>query len=299
LEEDRLSALISIEKGVFMLLIRRAGLTDIPKIRRCLNEVVNYKNNFYSEPLRGILFYILKKSCYIISKNEVSQGIIVIKNVTREVFYYPFSNAVISFPKLIYLLKNYFDLSKYKIKLRYRKIDVNICKKFFSFKILNDVKYMYMDICAKHVSGIEEKENLSIRQAKINNDEGYRVVLQNKIFSHIIGRKELTLQEVLNEQNDPKFLKDLCFILEEYSIPIGYGQILMFDELYFLVNFGIVSEYRGGGYGYYFLSKILSSCLDHGIDELYLSVDSSNISAIKLYEKVGFQEIYNSITIEL
>ena len=96
-------------------------------------------------------------------------------------------------------------------------------------------------------------------------------MLQNVIFGNIEGRRDLTIQEVLFEEKKQGFLADMCYILEINKIPSGYGQIVALEKGYSLVNFGITSQFRGFGYGYYFLSYILEECRLSGIKDLYLS----------------------------
>ncbi|WP_443110822.1 GNAT family N-acetyltransferase [Caloramator sp. mosi_1] len=54
------------------------------------------------------------------------------------------------------------------------------------------------------------------------------------------------------------FLKDYCYVLYKNHMPIGYGQIIKDRSLYYLVNFGIIEEFRGMGFGYIFLNYILN-----------------------------------------
>jgi mycothiol synthase len=52
---------------------------------------------------------------------------------------------------------------------------------------------------------------------------------------------------------------------------------------------GTIPEYRGKGIGKKVLLAGLSYLQDRGVTTAYLSVDSENVSAIALYESVGFE----------
>ena len=70
----------------------------------------------------------------------------------------------------------------------------------------------------------------------------------------------------------------------------GYGVI----EKGFVGLFDIVvkEEFRGKGYGKEIVKKILEKAVETGIEKAYLAVVNDNIIAKKLYEKLGFKEIY-------
>ena len=83
-------------------------------------------------------------------------------------------------------------------------------------------------------------------------------------------------------------------LLEEISRIV---KIVEIENQYFLVNFGIIPEFRNNGYGYKFLNVISVDCAKKGIKHLYLSVNRHNTSAVELYKKDGFIELYNILTI--
>ena len=70
----------------------------------------------------------------------------------------------------------------------------------------------------------------------------------------------------------------------------GYGVI----EKGFVGLFDIIvkEEFRGRGYGKEIVQTILEKAVEAGIEKAYLSVVNDNTIAKKLYEKLGFKEIY-------
>jgi ribosomal protein S18 acetylase RimI-like enzyme len=152
---------------------------------------------------------------------------------------------------------------------------------------------MSLDIKKDVNNPLEMQDGILVRRMVINKEEPVRVKLQNNIFGNAQGRRELTLLEVYSEERKSSFLKEMCFILDVHGEPGGYGQILISDDEYYLVNFGVINEYRSKGYGLYFLSKIIENCSLSGINHLNLCVDNDNTPAINLYKKLGFKELYS------
>lgn len=56
-------------------------------------------------------------------------------------------------------------------------------------------------------------------------------------------------------------------------------------------NVAVSEEYRGNGYGYQLLQYLIELGNKQGITAYTLEVRESNCSAIKLYEKIGFQNV--------
>lgn len=278
-----------------MLEIRNARLKDIHEIKNSVEDCD--KNNYYSNFTGNVLYFIIINKCFLIVNNKSIQGIIFIKENKKEVFYIPV-NINTSFFHFMYILKKYFNLSGYSLELRYKKISTLLSEKYFSIYIKSDLKYMCIDLLNLTIN-CNHHENVLIRKMNIGKDEKIRVKLQNEIFGNVPKRRNLTVKEVLYEEKGSGFLNNYCFFIEENSIPAGYGQIVISGGEYYLVNFGIIPEYRNKNLGFIFLSGILSECKNNDIAKLYLTVDKNNLSAINLYYKSGFIDLYNSIQISL
>lgn len=280
-----------------MLSLIRANLFQILKLNRIFTQHNKNKNilNFYSDFKESTLGYILNGDIHFIMKDSLILGIIIIDSCNKLIHFMPIDNSISIF-KLLHLLNRNLNVKGYALSLNYKKINTENLKKFFSIKITENMMYMHLKLSVNSYKDYNNSALLA-RNLIINKEENIRVVLQNKIFDNVENRNLLTLDEVLNEQSNSRFLKDFCFILEEYREPIGYGQILKFSNKYTLVNFGIIPKHRNNGYGYYFLKNIIRECSRANFKDLYLSVNKHNGSAINLYRKIGFEEIYNIMTI--
>ena len=57
-----------------------------------------------------------------------------------------------------------------------------------------------------------------------------------------------------------------------------------------ILEIGVLPEYRGKQIAWHMISQYISKMKKQRIDEVVLGVAESNIPAIKLYEKLGFQQ---------
>jgi GNAT superfamily N-acetyltransferase len=281
-----------------MILVEKACLRDIKKIKRFLEGTAS--TNFYSEFKESVFFYILKKNCFLISLNGKMKGAVIIKKSANILFYIPAaSSKCLSFFSLMFILKKYFNLQGFYMDIKYKKLNLNSYRKYFSFNLVNNYKLMHRSLCIPFDEIATKTSQARIRKLQVGKDEGLRVILQNDIFGNTTGRRDLTIDEVLMEEKKQGFLANMCFILEIGDTPSGYGQIVILENGYSLVNFGIISQYRGCGFGHYFLNCILKECWNAGIKNLYLSVDNENKEALALYVKAHFEELSNTVRIIL
>ncbi|MGG7059772.1 GNAT family N-acetyltransferase [Clostridium tertium] len=142
----------------------------------------------------------------------------------------------------------------------------------------------------KYKFNINENIIFSLKKLNVGKDEKLRCDIQNDIFSQL-NRKPLTVDDIYADMTQDYFLKDLSFfgmINNEY---IGYGQIIFNRNMYTIVNFGIVTKYRGLGLSKILLSEIINKARGYGIKELYIRVDPDNTKAINLYKRIGFKEV--------
>lgn len=277
-------------KGVIMLEVKRVKLYEINKARKFIKQ--NRRSNSpLSSDLTGLsIEYFLFGSSYFLKKNNKLAGIILISDSQKKVFFFSSVSVPISMFKFIYIINKFFSLNGYTFKARYKGINISKIKGKFPFRIITNHRLMHTTINNAIATC---PHNLSVVPIRKNRDEKIRVYLQNKIFENGINRRDLTLSEVLSEEKSSKFIENCCFILNIDGTPSGYGQIIVENSIYYLVNFGIIPECRNLGYGYHFLSMILEQCLYKGINDLYLFVDYTNVSAFNLYIKAGFSELDN------
>lgn len=280
-----------------MVTILRIRLNNLINAYRILHKQNKDEFNYYSDFNESFIKYFIIKQCYFIIKNDIIAGILLFNMERREIIYIPAAKDSLSLFRLIYILNNNFNVNGYTLTVRHKKLNSKLYRCYFPVDILGNHKYMQLDTCKSIYNSFNIPENTIVRKMLINKEEVLRVKLQNNIFGNVANRRELTLTEVLSEERKNTFLKNMCFILDINGDPGGYGQILIIDGEYYLVNFGVTTEYRKKGYGEYFLSKIVDNCSSRGINRLNLCVDNDNTPAVNLYKKLGFKEQYNKFSI--
>lgn len=281
-----------------MYSIIKAKLTDITKIKNILKKANLKEFNILSNYNWIVFKEIIMKNVFIIveRKNKKTSHIAVVlmNRKTKELFY--FSGKKLSFTTLYSILKSNTSFSNYKLNARYINFSLKDIMENRIFDIVKDFKCMSIETYKeKHLI----HKNLEVKTMKIDKEEKARVELQNNIFNNIAGRRELTLKEVYNEERSNGFIVDMCFFLTLEGIKIGYGQILHVEGNYYLVNFGVLQEYRGNGYASDFLDAIIMKCSENGLEKLLLTVDNFNLPAVNLYQKHGFKEEYNFCIIKI
>ena len=164
-------------------------------------------------------------------------------------------------------------------KLGFKKCKFTILLKINLSNYINLNKYI-----------LKNKEyNINLKKLIVGKDEYLRCTIQNDIFIKD-SRRPLTVEDIYADMNQDYFIKELCYfglINGEY---LGYGQIIYNRNMYTIVNFGLVSKYRGKGLSKFFLNMIIEKAKEYGIQDLYIRVDPNNIKAINLYKNIGFIE---------
>ncbi len=107
-------------------------------------------------------------------------------------------------------------------------------------------------------------------------------------FSKIKDKERLTLKKMLTKSTVDNYYFKL--IRDGHIIACGLG---VKENIYFgLFDIIVEENYRGKGYGIKLLNEILTFAKINLAQKAYLQVVANNYPAIKLYEKVGFKEIY-------
>lgn len=135
---------------------------------------------------------------------------------------------------------------------------------------------------------IKHDENISFRQFRIDKDEKLRCEIQNDIFNYN-GREPINIRDIMYEEKQDYYRSDRCVFILLDNKEIGYAQIIYNKGMYMLVNFGILEEYRGLGYGEILLEYMINLAYDIKLSELYIRVNDSNYKALNLYKKIGFK----------
>ena len=135
----------------------------------------------------------------------------------------------------------------------------------------------------------EKYDNLVITTEimKKNEEEQLRCDIQNSVFFNE-DRSPLQLEDIENDIKQDYYIDDLSMFVKINNIAIGYGQVIYNRGMYTVVNFGIINEFRGYGFGKILLCSLIKACKEMDILDLYIRVEENNISALKLYSWIGF-----------
>ena len=82
-----------------------------------------------------------------------------------------------------------------------------------------------------------------------------------------------------------------AWVLEENQKMIGYALLMMVLDEAHLLNLSIAKDQQKQGLGRYLLEHMLQIAKNHKASNIFLEVRPSNISAIALYENMGFCEM--------
>lgn len=114
-----------------------------------------------------------------------------------------------------------------------------------------------------------------------------------------IARMTQIEQEVLNTSlGEDYYLHDLDNPLARHYVWLDNNQIIGFISSIYdgysleILNFGIARRYQHQGHGTLFLASFLDLIYQEGLSHISLEVRASNQNAIRLYQKLGFQQVH-------
>lgn len=139
-----------------------------------------------------------------------------------------------------------------------------------------------------HVN-VNVPNNISFKAFEKNVDERLRCEVQNGIFKNN-KRIPLSVDDIFFDETQDYYLENASLFIYLDKICIGYGQLMMENENITVVNFGLLEEYRGKGFGVYLLDKLIDIAKGLNFHEVYIKVSAQNTRALSLYKKMGFNE---------
>jgi ribosomal-protein-alanine N-acetyltransferase len=83
----------------------------------------------------------------------------------------------------------------------------------------------------------------------------------------------------------------ICLVLEIDEAVIGYAILMMVLDEAHLLNISVSSAWKGKGWGRHLLKHMMQVGRDKAGLNMFLEVRPSNVSAIMLYESIGFNEM--------
>lgn len=199
-------------------------------------------------------------------------------------------------------LKSYAMAYKFMINTLTKTNTINyLCENNdYNFKILNNIGFVQKEGTLILYSNIRENIPLILDdefQFEILNKgigEQKRCEIQNKIFEDD-NRIPLTIDDIYFDEIQEYYFDRGAVFLKKNGQYIGYGQIIIEDNIPMIVNFGIIKEYRGNGYSKILLIYLLHLIKANGFNLVKIKVKSTNIIALTLYKSLGFKiknEIY-------
>lgn len=154
------------------------------------------------------------------------------------------------------------------------------------FKIIEGTIEMCLDV--EKLTPFPISENTSFERLKRGEQEELRCKIQNKIFEND-DRIPLSVEDIYFDEDQSYYLEEGAIFIKDGSSYVGYGQIVIDNKNAYIVNFGILKNYRGNGYGKCLIKYLVTLIKSFGFNEVYIKVDSKNNNALKLYEAMGFR----------
>ena len=186
-------------------------------------------------------------------------------------------------------LPQHLDIHQFEYLVLQNEVNRNILNQM-GFKMRRGILKMTLPLEQTPIS----YDKALIKKFRIE-DIKARVDIQNQIFDNKY-RMPINTTDILIEVSKKSYIPELSFFYQYGGKYIGYGQVNTSNNQYFLVNFGLIPEYRGKGLSKSFLLTILAKAKEFGIDTILLEVNEDNTSAVNLYHSVGFSDDESTCT---
>ena len=156
---------------------------------------------------------------------------------------------------------------------------------FKKFELLYEMK---KEILQEYNISLED--NLQLKLFKKGKDEELRKDIQNKIFK-AKGRADIEICDIVFEENQEYYIENASYFLMHEDEAIGYGQLIKEYENLYIVNLGVIPEFRGKAYSSFILRKLINIAISMGYKDIFLKCNEKNIAALTIYKKHEFEII--------
>ncbi|MDP4143979.1 MAG: GNAT family N-acetyltransferase [Bacillota bacterium] len=129
--------------------------------------------------------------------------------------------------------------------------------------------------------------DISFKRLDRGNDEDIRCKIQNEVFQKE-DRIPLYLDDIYYDEDQNYYYDEGAIFIKKKDKYIGYGQIIIENNMPTIVNFGILKEYQGKGYGKQLLAYLLNILKTNNFNKVFIKVNADNQIAINLYKSYGF-----------
>ena len=140
----------------------------------------------------------------------------------------------------------------------------------------------------KHISSVVELDRLCF--GGLWNAQGYQRELESPNSDMLI----LVISQNSEDRNEEVFFKSSSFqsqITYNHKSIIGIGCLWAILEEAHITILGIHPQYQRLSFGQLLLYTLMRSAWERGLERATLEVAASNISALSLYYKFGFQDV--------
>lgn len=86
------------------------------------------------------------------------------------------------------------------------------------------------------------------------------------------------------------FLTRSSFVIEDASAPVSASLVSLWEGRPLLAFLLTHPDFQGRGMGTFLVRRSIDALLDQGFDEVDLFVTSANEPAVRIYERLGFQD---------
>ena len=186
---------------------------------------------------------------------------------------------------------------------------INYCEELYTskhlpvvYKLTNNCYPIDLDQVLEKKGYIKISET-AIRIAQITDDPAYTGLRELKIEKEFSSEWISTLVACSGMSNTERIevMKSMlsniaghkvCVRIKLKDEPIACGFGVIEDGYIGIYDIVVNPAYRGRGYGRAIMKSLLKEALNQNIDKAYLQVVVGNTIAEKLYDSLGFQEIY-------
>lgn len=148
-----------------------------------------------------------------------------------------------------------------------------------------------------NIAGFSELNNVNFEIFKKGTHEALRCKIQNEVFKND-SRMPLGIEDIYFDELQNYYLDKGAIFIKLDDKYIGYGQVIIDNNCAIIVNVGILSSYRGKGYGKKLLYQLIEIIRTSGYEDVSIKVAANNNIALNLYKSMGFtayKESYNMV----
>ncbi|PRR78883.1 putative acetyltransferase [Clostridium liquoris] len=170
--------------------------------------------------------------------------------------------------------------------------NVNQLEKAGFRKISGTIK-MELNLSGSYTSSINNEVMFKILEK--GKEEKIRCNIQNEVFKNDT-RIPISIRDIYFDQCQEYYFDDGAIFIMKDNKYMGYGQIIIENNVPIIVNLGILKDYRGKGYGKALINYLLQIVRINKFEKVIINVDWNNKIALEMYKKCGFKivsEQYN------